>query len=926
VIASALYGQGGSRNVVISQVYGGGGNAAAILRNDYIELFNRGRDPVSLTGWTVSYGSATGDLSQSTVLSGTIQPGRYYLVQQAAGTGGSADLPLPDAIGVIPMSATAGKVALSALVSGGMSVVDLVGYGGANQFEGGGSAGTLSNTTAAVRRRGGCQDTNDNSADFQIATPAPRNSQAETLNCEAPEPEPLRLSISEVQGPGAESPFVGRRVRVRGVVTAGRNNGFWIESEFSDRDNDPLTSEGLFVFTSFNPPNVASPRNIVEVTGTVAEFRPAADPESPPLTELIDVTATVVGATQAVSLPVALPASGDWERFEGMTVMSFGTVVGPTLGSINESTGTAASSGVFYLVTADGARPFRDSAGIPGTGLLRVDSRARGAALDVAVGDYTGVQGPLDYAFRTDSVVAQPTLAFQTGASVAVPPPAPLVSEFSVVSMNLQRLFDDKDDPGTGDPLVQPAALQRRIARIAQVIKEKLWSPDVIGVEEVENIDVLRALATAAGEYDAHLFEGNDPGGIDVGLLVKRGRVQVLSVAQEGKTVTHGDNLLTNDRPPLVARLMISATPLTVIVNHLRSLIDAGTVTVDRKRRAQAEYLRDLITRLYAAGNQNIISIGDYNMFQFDPLMTTIRSAAGSPRNLTDTLPFADSYSYIQDGVAQTLDHMLVSDTLFPRLSRYQVVRLNAEYPAVYRNDINRLERYSDHDVPVAYFNIAGESRLSAAGVRNAATMLSGSVAPNEIVTIFGRGFGPSTGVGLTGLPAPVMLGGTRVLFDGIEAGLIYVRSDQVTVIVPPNLKDKPQAEIRIEYLRTAPSTVIVPMASSSPGIFTMPMTGAGQGAILNQDYSVNGAANPAARGSIVMIYATGAREETQPKVLIGGKIATVSYSGQAPGLVAGVVQINARVPFDAPPAGNVPVIVSLGGRPSGPGVTMAVQ
>ena len=99
-----------STTVVISQVYGGGGNAGATFKNDFIELFNRGATTLNLTGWSVQYGSATGSTWSPTPLSGTIQPGQYYLVQEAPGAGGSVNLPTPDATGSIAMGATAGKV------------------------------------------------------------------------------------------------------------------------------------------------------------------------------------------------------------------------------------------------------------------------------------------------------------------------------------------------------------------------------------------------------------------------------------------------------------------------------------------------------------------------------------------------------------------------------------------------------------------------------------------------------------------------------------------------------------------------------------------------------------------------------------------------------------------------------------------------
>lgn len=175
-------------NVVISQVYGGGGNSGATFRNDFIELFNRGTVPVTLTGWSVQYASSAGTTWAVTPLTGTITlaPGQYFLVQEAAGTGGTVNLPSPDSTGTIAMSATAGKVALVSSATAltfacPTGFVDFVGYGGANCFEGVGPTVVLSNTTAASRLLAGCTDTDNNAANFVNGPPAPRN-RASTLN------------------------------------------------------------------------------------------------------------------------------------------------------------------------------------------------------------------------------------------------------------------------------------------------------------------------------------------------------------------------------------------------------------------------------------------------------------------------------------------------------------------------------------------------------------------------------------------------------------------------------------------------------------------------------------------------------------------------------------------------------------------------
>ena len=171
-----------STDVKISQVYGGGGNSGATYRNDFIELYNRGDEAVSVNGWSVQYASAAGSTWQVTPLTGSVPPAKHYLIQEAAGTGGSVDLPDPDAIGTIAMSATQGKVALvrtttplTGTCPTSPDIADFVGYGSANCSE---TAPTpaLSNTTAALRNGNGAIDTDNNLADFTVGDPNPRAS------------------------------------------------------------------------------------------------------------------------------------------------------------------------------------------------------------------------------------------------------------------------------------------------------------------------------------------------------------------------------------------------------------------------------------------------------------------------------------------------------------------------------------------------------------------------------------------------------------------------------------------------------------------------------------------------------------------------------------------------------------------------------
>jgi len=190
--ASALV----SPDIVIRQVYGGAGSSGATIANDFVELFNRGSSAVAVDGWSVQYASATGSSWAKANLAGTIPAGGHYLVGLAAGTGTGTALPTPDATGSMNMSGSSGTVALvtnqTLLSCGGgaaclpnASIRDFVGYGSAVQFEGSGAAPTTSATTAAARAGSGCTDTDNNAADFALATPAPHNSSSAATACGA---------------------------------------------------------------------------------------------------------------------------------------------------------------------------------------------------------------------------------------------------------------------------------------------------------------------------------------------------------------------------------------------------------------------------------------------------------------------------------------------------------------------------------------------------------------------------------------------------------------------------------------------------------------------------------------------------------------------------------------------------------------------
>jgi predicted extracellular nuclease len=221
---SCLFGQA-ANHVVISEIYGGGGNSGSTWKNDFVELYNPTNAPVNVTGWSVQYASATGVFGNfKTVLQGIIQPRSFYLIQESQGAGGTKDLPTPDVVGIIAMASGSGKIALASdtltvLSPTGASVVDFVGYGTASMSEGSPTA-VLSNTTSAERKAsatstdvtlapGGSEekagngwDTNNNANDFVVQSSiTPQNS----VSPQEPPPA-IQAGVGTVV---FASPFVG---------------------------------------------------------------------------------------------------------------------------------------------------------------------------------------------------------------------------------------------------------------------------------------------------------------------------------------------------------------------------------------------------------------------------------------------------------------------------------------------------------------------------------------------------------------------------------------------------------------------------------------------------------------------------------------------------------------------------------------------
>ena len=233
-------------------------------------------------------------------------------------------------------------------------------------------------------------------------------------------------------------------------------------------------------------------------------------------------------------------------------------------------------------------------------------------------------------------------------------------------------------------------------------------------------------------------------------------------------------------------------------------------------------------------------------------------------------------------------------------------------------------------------------------GLVDGASTQPGAVTPGRIVVLYGSRLGPETlTASQPGLDGHLSgsVAGTQVLFDGRPAPLLYTSSRQLAAVVPYSVDGKAGTQVQVRNGPLASDLVALPVTPAAPSIFSADYTGSGQGAILNEDgITVNSKTNPAARGSVISIFATGegqttpggvdgqimtpvlsARPVLPVQVRIGGRAAEVQYSGSVPGQVAGLFQLNARIP-DGTPSGEIPVEVQVGSATSQPGITVMVR
>jgi predicted extracellular nuclease len=510
------------------------------------------------------------------------------------------------------------------------------------------------------------------------------------------------VPIWAIQGEGDRSPYVGKTLSTEGVVTGvfPELEGFWIQAAHGD--GDAATSDGVFVLTGQTEVAVQL-ADEARISGRVRErsgqtLLYLAAPED------LEVLASGLDLPEPVELdPPVDPAESHsyYEALEGMlvSVSEPAVVVGPTT-----------QYGETALVRANWAIervPRGDPAGVliffvdDGSSVTHADASTLPFAAQV--GDtLSGVVGPLAYTY--DNYKVEPIMP-QVVEHVARPlpslePAAP--DEFAVATFNVENLFDPREPHPSVPPLPSRETYALDLAKTAGVIAA-MGAPEIVALQEVENVGVLDDVAAqealAAYDYQTFLIEGDDSRGIDVGYLVRADRATV-----EGVVACPGPDGLTSRHPLLITvtlHLEAHDVPVYVLNNHFLSM-SAGETQTEPQRRAQAAWNVTLLERILTGNPESyVVVLGDLNSFYDSPPLDVLRAAG--LRHVYERVEPLRPYSYVYEGVSETLDHILVTAPLYRHLARVEVLHVNADYPLPLPGDASP-SQVSDHDPVVAVF------------------------------------------------------------------------------------------------------------------------------------------------------------------------------------------------------------------------------
>lgn len=744
-----------TQGVVISQVYGGNG---ATFANDYVELTNGGSAAVSVAGWSVQYASATGTGTFGgngvvALPNATLQPGQHLLVALAS-SGTGSPLPTPDASGTINISSANGKVVLvnnaAGLACNGGTVpcipeqrdqiIDLVGYGNADFFEGA-AAPTLTSTTAAVRTEDGCADTDNNAADFTAGTPAPRNTASAAGSCGGSGATPL--AIYEIQGSGSASTRVGDKVQTSGVVTLVTNNGFFIQDQ--NGDNDKATSDGIFVFTGSAP--TVSAGQLVQLTGTVAEFNVGSttntDTLAHPLTELTGIADLLVQGSGFAIAPTAITfpetTNDDLERVEGMLVRinkpltvsqnfflgRFGQLTVSSGGRLEQPTNryrpgaqaqTLADKNARRRLLLDDGSSIQNPNPTPYIGMNNT----------VRAGDRIddGLTGVIDYGLATSSTTGagdyrlQPTMAPAiTRRNDRTTTPPWVGGNLRLASFNTLNYFTTFTDGTTADGQtgqgcslggVVLASNCRGASNLAEFERQRAKTieslagldADAVALVEMQN-NGSTAVANLVAGLNAKLGAGTyaavpDPtsgGGTGTDAIKVAMIYKPAKLARVGSSTS--DAAAVHNRPPMAQTFRHSnGAEFTFIANHFKSksCSDAAGADLDQgdlqgcynaTRIAQAQALRTFVTqRQNATGNPDVVLAGDFNAYAKEDPVTELTSN-GFVDEIGRFEGNSFSYSFVFDGASGRLDHLFTTPSISSKVKKALEWHINADEPSM---------------------------------------------------------------------------------------------------------------------------------------------------------------------------------------------------------------------------------------------------
>ena len=551
------------------------------------------------------------------------------------------------------------------------------------------------------------------------------------------------LTICRLQGSGFTARYEGLPVRTEGVVTLDLDDtgekGFFMQAEACD--DDPLTSDGIFVYLRERA-DVVSVGDRVVVRGWVNEFYGLTEIGSEPQKVEILGTASLPAAVRFDPPADEAAAAVYFEAHESMRIATGDVqVVGPT----------TARGEAYVLSSGWGAA--RVMHGADAGAIIPVGSAGPyGITPEVRVGDrVSGLEGVLG--MREGEFMLQLTAPPVVTSVVTGPDPLPESAlDLSFATLNLHNLFDTFNDPATLDQVPSSTAYRRKLEKLARVIAGDLELPLLIFLQEAENDDVLQALANRPElpvRYDFVWADGPDVRGIDVALFYRVDRVEILSwESRQGCTslvdglgpdgnldVLMPENAPVCDldgvpdqkgnrlfsRPPLVIRLAIcqsacapgvERTPYTVISFHLKSKSqDTALVAHTEARRIeQAAFLAGLYREVVDSDpGARVILAGDFNDYpDSDAARQVVRAGLTS-------LMEGSRYTYVFHGISQVLDQVFVSPAAFQTKETFLAAfprHIAADYPAGLEADASVSLRASDHD-PVLVFPVAVKQELN---------------------------------------------------------------------------------------------------------------------------------------------------------------------------------------------------------------------